>query len=188
MAKTVVGLFDDFTTAQNVVQDLVNAGFSRNDVSIAANQTAAGNTGDAMTGTAAGAGEGHAVGKDAGIGAGIGGAVGLLVGLGALAIPGIGPVLAAGPLAAALSVTLGSTVTGAVVGGVVSGLVSALTHIGVPQDHAEYYAEGVRRGGTLVTVNAPDDQAEEAVDILNGHDAVDIEERGASYTDLHIKN
>jgi uncharacterized protein (TIGR02271 family) len=63
----------------------------------------------------------------------------------------------------------------------VGGLIGALTHIGVPKEHAEYYAEGVRRGGTLVTVNSPDNQAEEAVNILNGHGAVDIEERGASY-------
>lgn len=182
MAKTVVGLFDDFTEAQTVVQDLVNAGFSRNDISIAANQTAAGYTGDAATGTTSGTGEGHAVGKDAGIGAGIGGAVGLLAGLGLLAIPGVGPILAAGPLAAAFGVgVVGSTLSGAVVGGIVGGLVGALTHIGVPKEHAEYYSEGVRRGGTLVTVNAPDNQAEEAVDVLNGHNAVDIEERGASY-------
>jgi len=181
MAKTVVGLFDDFAEAQSVVQDLVNAGFSRNDISIAANQTAAGYTGDGTTGTTTGTGEGHAVGKDAGIGAGLGGAVGLLVGLGALAIPGIGPVLAAGPLAAALGVTLGSTVTGALIGGAGGAMIGALTHIGVPKEHAEYYSEGVRRGGTLVTVNAPDNQAEQAVDILNGHGAVDIEERGASY-------
>jgi len=178
MAKTVVGLFDDFAEAQTVVQDLVNAGFSRNDISIAANQTAAG---DGTTGTTTGTGEGHAVGKDATIGAGIGGAVGLLVGLGALAIPGIGPVLAAGPLAAALGITAGSTVTGALIGGAGGALVGALTHIGVPKEHAEYYSEGVRRGGTLVTVNAPDNQAEEAVNILNGHGAVDIEQRGAAY-------
>lgn len=181
MAKTVVGLFDDFAEAQSVVQDLVNAGFRREDISIAANQTATGYTGGGATGTTTGAGEGHAVGKDAGIGAGVGGAVGLLVGLGALAIPGIGPVLAAGPLAAAFGVTLGSTVTGALIGGAGGAMVGALTHIGVPKEHAEYYSEGVRRGGTLVTVNAPDNQAEEAVEILNGHGAVDIEERGASY-------
>ena len=180
MAKTVVGLFDDFTEAQSVVQDLANAGFRRDDISIAANQTASGYTGDTLSGTDA-SGSGHAVGKDAGIGAGIGGVAGLLVGLGALAIPGIGPILAAGPLAAALGVTAGSTVTGAIVGGVVGGLVGALTHIGVPKEHAEYYAEGVRRGGTLVTVNAPDNQAEQAVDIMNGHGAVDIDERGTSY-------
>ena len=56
------------------------------------------------------------------------------------------------------------------------GLVGALAHIGVFQDHAEYYAEGVRRGGTLIRVNSPDNQAEEAMNILNGYGAVDIEE------------
>ena len=54
MAKTVVGLFDDFAEAQSVVQDLVNAGFSRNDISIAANQAASGYTGDGTTGTTTG--------------------------------------------------------------------------------------------------------------------------------------
>ncbi len=182
MAKTVVGLFDDFTEAQGVVQDLVNAGFRRDDISIAANQTASGYTGDGLTTGDTGEGTGHAVGKDAGIGAGVGAGIGLLAGLAALVIPGIGPVLAAGPLAAALGVTAGSTVTGAVIGGVAGGLIGALTHIGVPKEHAEYYAEGVRRGGTLVTVNSPDNQAEQAVDIMNGHGAVDIDERGTSYT------
>ena len=182
MAKTVVGLFDNFDEAQSVVRDLVNAGFRREDISIAANQAASGYNEDALSSTDGDtAGTGHAVGKDAGIGAGIGGVIGLVVGLGALTIPGIGPILAAGPLAAALGVTAGSTVTGAVIGGVAGGLIGALTHIGVPKEHAEYYAEGVRRGGTLVTVNSPDDQAQEAVDILNGHGAVDIDERGTAY-------
>ena len=182
MAKTVVGLFDNYSEAQSVVQDLVDGGFRREDISIAANQTASGGAGDGTlsAGTAGTTGE-HAVGKDAGVGAGVGGVVGLLVGLGALTIPGIGPILAAGPLAAALGITIGSTVTGAAIGGIAGGLVGALTHIGVPKEHAEYYSEGVRRGGTLVTVSASDDMAQRAVDILNGHGAVDIDERGAAY-------
>ena len=182
MAKTVVGLFDDFTQAQNVVQDLVNAGFRRDDISIAANQTASGYDADTLSTTDT-SGSGHAVGKDAGIGAGIGGALGLVAGLGLLTIPGVGIILAAGPLASALGIggVLGSTLSGAVVGGVVGGLVGALTHIGVPKEHAEYYTEGVRRGGTLVTLNAPDDRAEEAVNILNGHGAVDIDDRANDY-------
>ena len=182
MAKTVVGLFDDFTKAQSVVQDLVNAGFRRDDISIAANQTASGYDADSLNTTDT-SGSGHAVGKDAGIGAGIGGALGLVAGLGLLTIPGVGIILAAGPLASALGIggVLGSTLSGAVVGGVVGGLVGALTHIGVPKEHAEYYTEGVRRGGTLVTLNAPDDRAEEAVNILNGHGAVDIDDRADAY-------
>ena len=184
MSKTVVGLFDDFQDAQNVVRDLTTAGFRRESISMAANQTASGYTGDGSdfntTGTS---GTGHAVGKDAGIGAGVGGVVGLLTGLGLLAIPGIGPVLAAGPIAAALGIGAAatSTVVGAGIGAVAGGLIGGLTHLGVPKEHAEYYAEGVRRGGTLVTVDAPDNQAQQAVDIMNGNGAVDIDTRGAAY-------
>ena len=181
MSKTVVGLFDDFQDAQSVVQDLTNAGFRREDISIAANKTASGYTGNGSDLNATGDKGGHAVGKDAGVGAGVGGVVGLLVGLGLLTVPGIGPVLAAGPIAAALGATVGSTVVGAGVGAVAGGLIGGLTHVGVPKEHAEYYAEGVRRGGTLVTVDAPDNRAQDAVDIMNGNNAVDIDTRGAAY-------
>ncbi len=183
MSKTVVGLFDDFQDAQNVVRDLTTAGFRRESISLAANQTATGYTGDGSDFGAGTAQTGHAVGKDAGIGAGVGGVVGLLTGLGLLAIPGIGPVLAAGPIAAALGIGAAatSTVVGAGIGAVAGGLIGGLTHLGVPKEHAEYYAEGVRRGGTLVTVDAPDNQAQQAVDIMNGNGAVDIDTRGAAY-------
>lgn len=186
MAKTIVGLFDNFNDAENVVRDLENANFAKNDISIVANQTAhAATTGGATTGgatTGTGGtqtGTGAAHGAEAG--AVIGGVTGLLVGLGALAIPGIGPVLAAGPLAAALGTTLGATATGAAIGAVGGGLIGALTHAGVPKEEAQYYTEGVRRGGTLVTVNSPDDRAQEAVDIMNGRGAVDIDSRGSTY-------
>ncbi len=183
MSKTVVGLFDDYQDAQNVVRDLTTAGFRRESISLAANKTASGYTGDGSDfGTGTGQ-TGHAVGKDAGVGAGVGGVVGLLVGLGLLTIPGIGPVLAAGPIAAALGIGAAatSTVVGAGIGAVAGGLIGGLTHLGVPKEHAEYYAEGVRRGGTLVTVDAPDNQAQQAVDIMNGNGAVDIDTRGAAY-------
>jgi hypothetical protein len=82
-------------------------------------------------------------GKGAGIGAGLGGAAGLLAGLGLLAIPGLGPVVAAGWLAA--------TAVGAAAGAATGGLVGALTEAGVSKEEAPLYAEGVRRGGTLVS-------------------------------------
>ncbi len=184
MSKTVVGLFDDFQDAQSVVRDLTNAGFPRETISIAANQNATGYTGNGSDfGAGGGTTGGHAVGKDAGVGAGVGGVVGLLVGLGLLTIPGVGPILAAGPIAAALGIGAAatSTVVGAGIGAVAGGLIGGLTHIGVPKEHAEYYAEGVRRGGTLVTVDAADDKAQQAVDIMNGNGAVDIDTRGAAY-------
>ena len=181
MSKTVVGLFDHFADAQMVVQNLVDGGFRREDISLAANQTATGYTGDGSDLNNGQLTTGEAAGQDAGVGAGVGGVVGLLVGLGALAIPGIGPILAAGPLAAALGITVGSTLTGAAIGAAAGGILGALTHLGVPQDQAEYYAEGVRRGGTLVTVSASDSDAQKAVDIMNGAGAVDIDSRGANY-------
>ena len=181
MSKTVVGLFDHFADAQMVVQNLVDGGFRREDISLAANQTATGYTGDGSDLNTGQLTTGEAAGQDAGVGAGVGGVVGLLIGLGALAIPGIGPVLAAGPLAAALGVTVGSTITGAAIGAAAGGILGALTHLGVPNDQAEYYAEGVRRGGTLVAVSTSDTDAQKAVDIMNGAGAVDIDSRGANY-------
>lgn len=181
MASTVVALYDDFASANAAVRDLVDNGFNRNDVSIVASDASGeysrylgtGTEARIDTGTSSTA-EGASVG--AGIGAVIGGLGGLLVGLGALAIPGIGPVVAAGPLAAALSALAGAG-AGAVAGGVTGGLLGALMDLGVPRETAEYYAEGVRRGGHLVTVNTSDDMTNRAVEILNHHNPVDVNER-----------
>jgi uncharacterized protein (TIGR02271 family) len=169
MAKTLVGLFDNFPEAQSVVQELVNNGVAREDISLAANDATgeyakyADSNASEMSGTATGATTGAVVG-------GLGG---LLIGLGALAIPGIGPIVAAGPLIA--------TLTGAGVGAVAGGLIGALTDIGIPEEEAGYYAEGVRRGGTLVTVRADDHLADRAVEIMERHNAVDVDQRAASW-------
>jgi hypothetical protein len=104
--------------------------------------------------------------------------VGLLAGLGALAIPGIGPVLASGPI---ISTLVGAGL-GAGTGAVTGGLIGALVDVGVPQDEAEYYHEGIRRGGTLVTVHlGGDDRADDAAAIMRRHNVVDIRDRGAAY-------
>jgi len=166
--KTVVGLFDTFAEAQNVVQDLVDSGFSRDNISIVANDASGeyaeyDSQGNAADGAMAGAGTGALVG----------GVLGLLVGVGALAIPGVGPVLAAGPLAA--------TLTGAGIGAVAGGLLGALVDLGVPEEDAHYYTEGVRRGGALVTVATDDARADEAIAIMNRHGAVDLDERSSSW-------
>lgn len=165
--KTVNGLFDDYTTAKDVVSDLESAGISSNDISIVAHH--AENDGNA--------GEGAGVG--AGIGAAVGGAGGLLAGLGLLAIPGIGPVVAAGWLAA----TAAGAVGGAVVGGATGGLIGALTNSGVSEADAHIYAEGVRRGGTLVTARVPDERMAEAEAILSDANRIDLVERRRHYTE-----
>jgi hypothetical protein len=167
MDRTVVALFDDVNTAQRALEDLLNNGFERNNVSIVRTNDkgdyTAGQTADDASGAAAGAG----------IGAALGGIAGLVVGLGVLAIPGLGPVIAAGPIA--------TTLAGAGLGAAAGGIIGALTDVGIPKEEAGYYAEGVRRGGTLLTVRANDNQVNRATDILNRYSPVDINQRAAQW-------
>ena len=172
--KTIVGLFDNFSEAEAVVRDLERAGYDRNDISLVANETSRGSARTTTTTTRSGdGGAAEGAGTGAVIGGVTGGVAGLIASLAGLAIPGIGPVLAAGPLVAAL--------TGAGVGAVAGGLIGALPSAGVPEEHARYYEEGVRRGGTLVTVAASDADADEVMDIMNRHNPVDIEERASQW-------
>lgn len=107
---------------------------------------------------------------DAGIGAAIGGVGGLLLSAaGLLTLPVIGPVLAAGPIAAAL--------TGAGVGAAAGGLIGALTEAGIPEEDAKHYAEGVRRGDILVTVRTSGMLADRALEIVDMHHAVNVNDR-----------
>ena len=179
MAKTIVGSFDSFEEAQEVVRDLQQRGFSRDDISVIANNATgkyssqsagvqattdrSGNVSETGANTATGAAAGGV----------LGGAAGLVVGLMGLAIPGIGPIVAAGPIAAALA--------GAGVGAVAGGLIGGLTGVGVPEDDASYYAESVRRGGALVTVRADNSRADEAASLMRSHGAVDIERRAEQW-------
>ena len=102
-----------------------------------------------------------------------GGGTGLLAALGVIAIPGIGPLVAAGVLA--------TTLVGAAGGSLVGGLLGALTDYGVDEKDAHVYSEGVRRGGTLVTVRADDARVGEAERILNDQRPVDIAARRKHY-------
>jgi hypothetical protein len=182
MTRTVVGLFDDYAAAQNVVQELIDNGFHRDYISVFANEQARGiyETHDARQ-----VGDANKVSEGAGAGATggtvLGGALGLLVGAGLLAIPGIGPVLAAGPLAAAIGSTAAGGLVGAGIGAAAGGLLGALIGAGVPEQDAEHYTEGVRRGGTLVTVETEDRMADNAYRIMQRHGAVDINERGEQW-------
>ena len=172
MTQTVTGLFDRFEDAKATVHELERAGVPHGDISLVAN--------DAHGNHAKVAGE-SAVSQDArqgaGVGALVGGTGGLLASLGLLAIPGIGPVVAAGWLTA----TLVGAIGGAAVGGVTGGLVGALTDAGVPERDAHIYAEGVRRGGTLVSARVDDSMAVQARSILSRDTAADVSQRGEAY-------
>ena len=141
MTQTVTALYDTYDSAASAVNALEAAGIPHSDISIVSNNVDNRYSKDRPTNTAEDAGKG------AGIGAAVGGVGGLLTGLGLLAIPGVGPVVAAGWLVA----TAAGAATGAVVGGAAGGLVGSLTGAGVPEHDAQFYAEGVRRGGNLVT-------------------------------------
>lgn len=176
MAKTVIGLFDSFGEAQSAVEDLMRFGVRREEISLVARDEhgAAGEREVGSSGAAEGAGAG-AVG-----GSLVGGALGLLVGAGLLVIPGIGPVLAAGPLAAGIgtvAAAAGATALGAGIGAAAGGLLGGLLGAGVPEDEAEAYVEGVRRGGTLLSVQVADVEADDVREILLRNGAVDLGRR-----------
>jgi uncharacterized membrane protein len=168
MVKTIVGSFDSFNEAHQVANDLRAAGFLDSDISIVANN-AAGEYREDDRVRASGDTDSSATTKGAVTGAVVGGGAGLAASLAGLAIPGIGPIIAAGPIVA----TLAGAGTGAVAGGLIGGLVD----LGVPENDAQYYAEAIRRGGALVTVRVDESRAEEVADIMRAHGAVDIEGR-----------
>ena len=187
--KTIVGLYDNMKDAEQAITALVQAGFDRADISLMAAEQATdephgatvygratnGDTVAMTTDTTAAdvATTGEQMASDVTTGAVTGGVVGgltgVLLGLGVLAIPGFGPVLAAGPLVAGLA--------GAGIGAAVGGLVGALVSWGVPAEEAELYAEGVRRGNILVGVKTEDELAQQAVNVMNNYGPVDVQRR-----------
>jgi uncharacterized protein (TIGR02271 family) len=179
MNRTVVALYDDLSTAQHVVSNLVDAGISRDSISLVAND-ASNEYSKHLSGghhTRAHGEDAVSAGEGAGFGALVGAVTGVLAGLGAMAIPGIGPVVAAGPIIAGLT---GGTV-GAVAGAATGGIVGGLVKTGVPEEEAGMYAEGVRRGGTLVVVHTDENLASQANAIMNRHNPVDIDERSSTW-------
>jgi hypothetical protein len=175
--QTVAASFEDRDDAERAINALKAAGFAGNQIGVALRDRTAQGQLVEDTGTKAGAGAASGA-----LGGGLlGGLVGFLVGAGALAIPGIGPVVAGGVLASSFGLAGGTAVAGAGIGAAAGGLVGALVGLGIPEDEAKYFESGFRSGRTLVTVNAGAGRASEAVDILRAHDG-DIGPAGARYT------
>src|SRR5215204_4943639 len=173
MTVTISRLYDNYSHAQAAVGRLEAAGVPHSDVSIVANNSDNWFSGDRKDRDRDGVDDrAESAGKGAGIGAGLGGAAGLLAGLGLLAIPGLGPVVAAGWLV--------STAVGAAAGAATGGLIGALTEAGVSEEDAHTYAEGVRRGGTLVTARVPESDRARFESILD-QASVDIQNRRAMW-------
>lgn len=174
---TVSALFDTYERASNAAAKLHAIGIDSADVSIVSNNADDWHGRDGKSAAV----DGNEVAEDAatgaGVGAALGGAGGLLAGLGLLAIPGIGPVVAAGWLAA----TAVGALAGAAAGGAVGGIVGSMTDAGIPERDANLYAEGVRRGGTLVSARVDDARAAQAQAILDGATPVNLADRERVY-------
>jgi hypothetical protein len=151
--RTVVGVFRSRAAAEGAIRELKAAGFSDEQIGVAMQEE--GEQRDLLESTGGRAAEGAATGAVSG------GLVGGLIGLlGSLLVPGLGPVVVGGVLA--------STLAGTGIGAATGGLVGALIGMGVPEADARHFDEGLRAGGTLVTVDAGM-RTVEALDILEHH-------------------
>jgi hypothetical protein len=176
MSGKKVGVFGIYSTRvalENATDSLVSAGFPASDISVLLPETLGGPK-DMGTEKATKAPEGAAAGVTAG--GVIGGTLGLLAGVGLLAIPGLGPFIAAGPIMAGLA--------GLGVGGAVGGVTGALIGMGIPEFEAKRYEGRLKKGGILLSVHC--DTAEEinrAKDVLKTTGAEDISSTGESSVD-----
>jgi len=174
---SVFGIYPTRSAVELAVDQLKTAGFMNTDISVLFPESAG--TKDFAVNKDTKAPEGAATG--AGSGAVMGGTLGWLAGIGALAIPGLGPFIAAGPIMAALA--------GAGVGGAVGGVTGALIGMGIPEYEAKRYEGRVKNGGILLSVHS--DSSEEtrrATDILKKTGAEDVSSAGESKSDLDTRD
>ncbi len=171
--KTLVALYDHLSDARAAVDELVLQGVPRDSINLVANDASRQYEDELSRDRNNPRHEHDGASTGAAVGTVLGGLAGLLVGLGAFAIPGVGPIVAAGPIIAIL--------TGAGAGAATGGIVGALADLGVPEDDAHTYAEGIRRGGSLVSVRLGAAEAARVSDILESHNPVDVESRGSTW-------
>lgn len=176
MSQTITRLFDNYSDAANAVRELEALGIAHDDLSIVANN-ADKHHGDHDAADHDSVNDHGDVSRGVSTGAVLGGAGGLLAGLGLLAIPGLGPIVAAGWLAA----TAAGAGIGAAGGAATGSIVGALKNAGTDENDAHVYAEGVRRGGSLVSAKVPDDRVGEAEAVLHRNKSVDAQTRGQVY-------
>src|SRR5262250_1138145 len=167
MSKSVFGIATTQGKAERIVQQLQSQGFATSEISVLMPDT--GGTRDIGHVKATKAPEGAMTG--AATGGATGGVLGLLAGIGALAIPGVGPFIAAGPIMGALS--------GAAVGATAGGLIGALAGMGIPEFEAKRYEGKIRDGNILISVHTEDSEDRKlAEEIFKRHAASDIRSSG----------
>jgi hypothetical protein len=172
--KTAVfGIYSTRTAVEDATDSLVKAGFPASDISVLLPESLGG-TKDMGTQKATKAPEGTATGVTTG--GVIGGTLGLLAGVGLLAIPGLGPFIAAGPIMAGLA--------GLGVGGAIGGFTGALIGMGIPEYEAKRYEGRLQKGGILLSVHCDtSDEVNRAKALMKGTGAEDISSTGESSSD-----
>jgi hypothetical protein len=174
----VFGIYSTRASVENAVDQLVRAGFPSSDISVLLPESLGGPK-DIGTVKATKAPEGTAAGVTTG--GIIGGAIGVLAGVGMLAIPGLGPFIAAGPIMAGLA--------GLGVGGAVGGLAGALIGMGIPEFEAKRYVGRLQKGGILLSVHCDtSDQIKRAKEVVTGTGAEDVSSTGESSVDSDKSN
>jgi hypothetical protein len=167
-SKSVFGIYLKRSDMESAVAALRDAGFSNSDISVLLPEDVVGSA-ELVAEKGTKAPEGAAYG--AGSGAAVGGALGWLVGVGALAIPGIGPVVAAGPLLAALA--------GIGVGGALGGFTGVLIGAGIPEEEAKKYEGRLLKGGILVAIHCETlEEIKRAKSIMEATGAQDVASSG----------
>lgn len=157
--RAVARVFDTWNAASRAIDQLRAASFRDDEIGIVSLESQR-HTKQANNTTV----KDESVGSGAAKGAAVGGALGILAALASLAIPGVGPIVAGGILGTSLSAAAATTVAGAGIGAAAGGLFGAITELGISDDDARWYEEGVRKGGTLVTVHS--NRSDEAVRVM----------------------
>lgn len=172
MTNLNLGIFSDRNQAEAAVSELVQAGHQPQEISIVVKDTQTAQKLEAHTGASVASG----VTSGALTGGVIGGLAGLLAGVGAITIPGLGPLLFAGPIATALGLTgaAAATTTGVIGGAVAGGLVGGLVGLGVPKETAEEYEKEIKAGGILLAVPTREGDRDNPLDILQKHGASNL--------------
>lgn len=164
MDKTVIGVFKSRPQADKCVDEFKTKGFGEKEISVVAREDRAGGGGERdKGGSLVGGMVDEELRSGVSTGGALGGLAGLLAGVGALAVPGIGPIVAAGPVAAGL--------TGALTGGIAGGLVD----LGIPQERGRFYEARVKEGDIVVAVKSDETKIEEAAQIMRRNGASDVE-------------
>jgi hypothetical protein len=171
--KSVLGIYSTRPGVENAVSAFKDGGFSNSDISVLLPENLGSK--EIATDKSSKAPEGATAGASSG--AVIGGALGWLAGIGALAIPGVGPFIAAGPIVAALA--------GVGVGGAVGGFTGALVGLGIPEYEAKRYEGHIKKGGILVSVHCDtSDEIKRAKQIMESSGAEDISSTTESSADI----